>query len=308
MAWRAWERPPGDIVTNREGEAGPPLVVVVTGMAGAGRSTAAKVLEDLGFFVIDNLPPKLIGRAVEQGDLADVARPRFAVAVDSRSGVLTFPQLEEEILRLERDGVLTLTVFLDADDEALVHRYQENRRPHPVAAPTLEESIAEERKLLADVRGNADVLIDTTELSVHDLRRRLQDAFEAPSPRPRMKVSVGSFGFKHGSPRDLDLVFDVRFLPNPHWVPELRPLTGIDRPVSDYVLGSEAAGEFVDRIDELLQFLLPRYVDEGKAYLRVGIGCTGGRHRSVAIAEELAERLRAGGTDVTVRHRDADLT
>lgn len=282
-----------------------PLVVVVTGMAGAGRSTAAKVLEDLGFFVIDNLPPRLIGLAVEQADQADVARSRLAVAVDSRSGVLTFPQLEEELVLLARNGVRTLTVFLDADDQELVRRYQENRRPHPVKAATLEESIAEERKLLADVRGNADVLIDTSELSVHDLRRRLQDAFEAPSPRPQMKVSVTSFGFKHGSPRDLDLVFDVRFLPNPHWVPELRPLTGVDGAVSDYVLGDEAAGEFVTRIDDLLTFLVPKYVDEGKAYLRVGIGCTGGRHRSVAIAEELGRRLAAGGNDVTVRHRDA---
>lgn len=284
-----------------------PLVVVVTGLAGAGRSTAAKVLEDLGFFVIDNLPPKLIGRAAELADVADIARSKLAVAVDSRSGILTFAELEQEILRLERDGVRTLTVFLDADDAELVRRYQENRRPHPVEADTLEESISTERKLLADVRGNADVLIDTSDLSVHDLRRRLQDAFEAPSPRPTMKVSVSSFGFKHGSPRDLDLVFDVRFLPNPHWVPELRPLTGIDKPVADYVLSDPSAVEFVDRVDELLAFLVPHYVDEGKAYLRVGIGCTGGRHRSVAIAEEFGQRLKEAGTDVTVRHRDANL-
>lgn len=292
-------------MTEVSSPAGQPLVVVVTGMAGAGRSTAAKVLEDLGFFVIDNLPPRLIGQAIEETGMAEVARSKLAVAVDSRSGMLTFPHLEDELLRLGRDGVRTLTVFLDADDQELVRRYQENRRPHPVRADTLEESIAEERKLLSDVRGNAEVLIDTTELSVHDLRRRLQDAFEAPSPRPQMKVSVTSFGFKHGSPRDLDLVFDVRFLPNPHWVPELRPLTGIDGAVARYVLGDAAAEEFVDRVDELLTFLVPRYVDEGKAYLRLGIGCTGGRHRSVAIAEELARRLEEGGNDVTVRHRDA---
>lgn len=283
-----------------------PLVVIVTGLAGAGRSTAAKVLEDLGFFVIDNLPPKLLGQAAELADVANIARSKLAVAVDSRSGVLTFTELEQEILRLERDGVRTLTVFLDADDDELVHRYQENRRPHPVDADTLEESITTERKLLSDLRGNADVLIDTTDLSVHDLRHRLQDAFEAPSPRPRMRVSVTSFGFKHGSPRDLDLVFDVRFLPNPHWVPELRPLTGVDAPVAHYVLTDPAADEFMNRIDDLLIFLVPRYVDEGKAYLRVGIGCTGGRHRSVAIAEELGRRLKDAGTDVTIRHRDAD--
>jgi UPF0042 nucleotide-binding protein len=294
-------------MTNRELPADQPLVVVITGLAGAGRSTAAKVLEDLGFFVIDNLPPTLIGRAAEQTDVADGTRPRLAVAVDSRAGILTLSRLEQEILRLERDGVRTLTVFLDADDAELVRRYQENRRPHPVRAETLEESIAMERKLLSDLRGNADVLIDTTELSVHDLRRRLQDAFEAPSPRPQMKVSVTSFGFKHGSPRDLDLVFDVRFLPNPHWVAELRPLTGLDPPVAEYVLSDAAAVEFVDRVDGLLTFLVPRYVDEGKAYLRVGIGCTGGRHRSVAIAEELGRRLREAGNDATTRHRDAGL-
>ena len=282
-----------------------PLVVVLTGLAGAGRSTAAKALEDLGFFVIDNLPPKLLGRAAELADVADGASSRLAVAVDSRSGLLTFSELESELLRMERDGVRTLTVFLDADDLELVRRYQENRRPHPVTAATLEESIATERKLLADVRGNADVLIDTSELNVHDLRRRLQEAFEAPTPRRQMKVTVNSFGFKHGSPRDLDLVFDVRFLPNPHWVPELRPLTGIDAPVAQYVLQDEAAVEFVNRVDELLTFLVPRYIDEGKAYLRIGIGCTGGRHRSVAIAEELARRLEHAGNDVAVRHRDA---
>ncbi|MDH3605947.1 MAG: RNase adapter RapZ [Acidimicrobiia bacterium] len=284
-----------------------PMVVVLTGLAGAGRSTAAKALEDLGFFVIDNLPPKLLGRAAELADVADETGARLAVAIDSRSGLLTFSELENELLHLERDGVRTLTVFLDADDLALVHRYQENRRPHPVRAATLEESIATERKLLADVRGNADVLIDTTDLNVHDLRRRLQEAFEAPTPRRQMKVTVASFGFKHGSPRDLDLVFDVRFLPNPHWVPELRPLTGIDAAVADYVLKDEAAMEFVERIDGLLEFLVPRYVDEGKAYLRIGIGCTGGRHRSVAIAEELGRRLGEAGNDVTVRHRDSGI-
>ena len=282
-----------------------PLVVVLTGLAGAGRSTAAKALEDLGFFVIDNLPPKLLGQAAELADVADGARARLAVAIDSRSGVLTFGELEHELLRLERDGVRTLTVFLDSDDGELVRRYQENRRPHPVSAETLEESIATERKLLSDVRGNADVLIDTTDLNVHDLRRRLQEAFEAPTPRRQMKVTVNSFGFKHGSPRDLDLVFDVRFLPNPHWVPELRPLTGVDGAVAEYVMKDEAAVEFVERVDELLRFLVPRYIDEGKAYLRIGIGCTGGRHRSVAIAEELGGRLESAGNDVTVRHRDA---
>ncbi len=280
------------------------IVVVITGMAGAGRSTAAKALEDLGFYVVDNLPPKLIGRVVEIADVADRPNYRLAVAVDSRSGIYTFEQLQHEILILHGLGIRAMVVFLDADDQILVKRFQETRRPHPLQADTLEESIAAERKILEDVRGNADVLIDTTELSVHELRRRLVEAFEAPVPERHMKVSVTSFGFKHGSPRDLDLVFDVRFLPNPHWVADLRPLTGIEEPVAEYVLSDESAQEFVERVADLLQFLVPRYIDEGKAYLRVGIGCTGGRHRSVAIAEELSRRLSDSETMVSTWHRD----
>ena len=282
------------------------LVLVITGMAGAGRSTAAKALEDLGFYVVDNLPPKLISRVVEIADVADRPSYRLAVAVDSRSGIHTFDQLQQEILVLQGVGIRTMVVFLDADDQSLVKRFQETRRPHPLQADTLEESIAAERKILEDLRGNADVLIDTSELSVHDLRRRLVEAFEAPVPERRMRVSVTSFGFKHGSPRDLDLVFDVRFLPNPHWVAELRPLTGIDEAVAEYVLSDESAQEFLSRVADLLKFLLPRYVDEGKAYLRVGVGCTGGRHRSVAIADELAKRLTDSETAVSTWHRDIE--
>lgn len=282
-----------------------PLVVVITGMAGAGRSTAAKALEDLGFFVVDNLPPRLIARLVEASTLEDEHRSQVAVAVDSRIGAYSFQELQSEILRLQRFGVATLVVFLDAEDQELVRRFQESRRPHPMPADTLEESIAAERKLLEDLRGGADLLIDTTDLSVHDLRNRLVEAFEAPAPRREMRVSITSFGFKHGSPRDLDLVFDVRFLPNPHWVPELRPLTGKDDSVAEYVLGNETTQGFMQRVEDLLDFVLPRFVDEGKAYLRIGVGCTGGRHRSVAISEELGRVLSEAGAQVTVRHRDA---
>ena len=293
-------------MTDKSAMAEQSLVVVITGMAGAGRSTAAKAMEDLGFYVVDNLPPKLIGRVVEIADVADRPSYRLAVAVDSRTGVYTFEQLQEEILALQRLGIRTMVVFLDADDQALVKRFQETRRPHPLRADTLEEAITAERKILEDLRGNSDVLIDTTDLSVHDLRRRLVEAFEAPVPERTMRVSVTSFGFKHGSPRDLDLVFDVRFLPNPHWVPELRPLTGLDPAVADHVLSDESAKEFVTRVADLLEFLLPRYVEEGKAYLRVGVGCTGGRHRSVAIAEELARRLADAEAVVSTWHRDVE--
>jgi UPF0042 nucleotide-binding protein len=282
------------------------LVAIITGMAGAGRSTAAKALEDLGFFVIDNLPPKLITRAVEAVDAAEKPRVRLAVAADSRTGVYTFDELEGEILRLQRDGIATMIVFLDADDETLIQRFQETRRPHPLNAETIEEAIAAERKMLADLRGNADILIDTSELNVHQLRHRVHEIFQTAQPERRgMRVSVISFGFKHGNPRDIDLMFDVRFLPNPHWVTALRPLTGRDQDVADYVLASEGAAEFLDKAGELLEFLVPRYVAEGKAYVRIGIGCTGGRHRSVAIAEELGRRLAAADVEVVVRHRDA---
>lgn len=282
----------------------PSLVVIITGMAGAGRTTAANALEDLGFLVIDNLPPKLISRAVETADLAEDPRFRLAIAVDSRTGIYSFEQLDQEVLRLQRIGVPTMVVFLDADDATLIRRYQETRRPHPLDAETIEEAVAKERKALAGLRGNANVVIDTSEMNVHELRRRIQETFESVEPEQRMRVSLGSFGFKHGNPRDVDLLFDVRFLPNPHWVPELRPLTGVDPSVSEYVLTNESAKEFVDQVAELLAFLVPRYVAEGKAYLRIAIGCTGGRHRSVAIAEELGRRLGDSGVDVTVRHRD----
>lgn len=282
------------------------LVVVITGMAGAGRSTAAKVLEDLGFFVVDNLPPRLIARLVEASSLEDETRSRVAVAVDSRIGAYSFNELQSEILRMQRFGIRTLVVFVDAEDQELVRRFQESRRPHPMPSETLEDSIVAERKLLEDLRGSADLLIDTTDLNVHDLRNRLVEAFEAPAPRREMRVSITSFGFKHGSPRDLDLVFDVRFLPNPHWIPELRPLTGKDKSVADYVLTTDAARGFMERVEDLLGFLIPKFVDEGKAYLRIGVGCTGGRHRSVAISEELGRLLTESGVNVTVRHRDAD--
>lgn len=282
----------------------PSLVVIITGMAGAGRSTAANALEDLGFLVIDNLPPKLISRAVETADLAEDPRFRLAIAVDSRTGIYSFEQLDQEILRLQRSGVPTMVVFLDADDDTLIRRYQETRRPHPLPAETIEEAVDKERKALAGLRGNANVVIDTSEMNVHELRRRIQETFESVEPEQRMRVSIGSFGFKHGNPRDVDLLFDVRFLPNPHWVPELRPLTGVDPAVAEYVLSNDSAGEFVDQVSQLLEFLVPRYISEGKAYLRIAVGCTGGRHRSVAISEELGRRLADAGVDVTVRHRD----
>ncbi|HUG31568.1 MAG TPA: RNase adapter RapZ [Acidimicrobiia bacterium] len=281
-----------------------PHVLVVTGMSGAGRSSAAKMLEDMGYTVIDNLPPALLSLAVQAHDIPE-AHEHLAVVIDSRGGLPT-DELRYAMTELEREGVLTRIVFLDAEDNVIVSRYEENRRPHPLGMDTISEAIDAERRLLAELREMADVVIDTSNLNIHELRERLTSQFAEDEMSRPMRVSVRSFGFKHGTPRDADLVFDVRFLPNPHWVPELRDMRGTHGPVSDYVLGSEGAKEFVGRIDELLEFLIPRFENEGKSYLSIAIGCTGGHHRSVAIAEELANRLSAHGVNASVRHRDLE--
>jgi len=281
-----------------------PHVLVVTGMSGAGRSSAAKVLEDLGYTVIDNLPPQLLALAVQAHDIPE-AHDHLAVVIDSRGG-LPIDELRYAITELEREGVLTRIVFLDAEDDVIVSRYEENRRPHPLGLDTISEAIDAERALLGELKEMADLVIDTSNLNVHQLRERLTTQFSADEMNRPMRVSIRSFGFKHGAPRDTDLVFDVRFLPNPHWVPELRDLRGTQQPVSDYVLRSDGAKEFVDRVDELLEFLIPMFQSEGKSYLSIGIGCTGGHHRSVAIAEELANRLSAHGVNASVRHRDLE--
>jgi len=281
-----------------------PHVLVVTGMSGAGRSSAAKILEDLGYAVIDNLPPQLLSLAAQAHDIPEAHR-HLAVVIDSRGGLPT-DELRYAMQELEREGVLTRIVFLDADDQAIVTRYEENRRPHPLGLDTISESIEAERHMLGDLKEMADVIIDTSNLNIHELRDQLTSQFAEDEIHRPMRVSIRSFGFKHGAPRDTDLVFDVRFLPNPHWVPELRDLRGTDAPVSDYVLRSNGAEEFVDRVDDLLEFLIPKFESEGKSYLSIGIGCTGGHHRSVAIAGELRKRLSAHGINASVRHRDLE--
>jgi RNase adapter protein RapZ len=281
-----------------------PHVLVVTGMSGAGRSTAAKVLEDLGYVVIDNLPPNLLELAVQTHDIPE-SQTHLAVVIDARSG-LPIDDLQEALIGLERSNLDSRVVFLDAVDDVIVERYEENRRPHPLGLDTIIDSINAERGVLAPLRETADVVIDTSSLNVHELRDRLTQLFsEDQEPRP-MRVSIRTFGFKHGAPRDLDLMFDARFLPNPHWVPELRDLTGLDQAVSDYVKQAEGSGEFLDQLEQMLEFLIPRFRSEAKSYLSIGIGCTGGHHRSVAIAEELASRLSAHGVKAAVSHRDVD--
>ena len=274
-------------------------------MSGAGKSRAANDLEDLGYEVVDNLPPALIKDVVDHVDLEDRPAARLAVIVDTRRG-LQFDDLERAVVRIAVSGVKTSVLFLDASDESLLNRYSENRRPHPVAADSISESIVKEREVLADVRARADVVIDTTDRSVHELRELIREAFSADVPAQPMRVSLRSFGFKYGAPREVDLLLDVRFLPNPHWLPELRPHTGTDPIVSDYVLDSEDAASFLEKVTDLVTFLIPRFQGEGKSYVTIGIGCTGGRHRSVAIAEELGKRLEKAEVDVTVRHRDVE--
>ncbi len=281
-----------------------PQVLVVTGMSGAGRSSAAKVLEDLGYTVIDNLPPRLLVPAAQSHDIPE-RHKHLAVVIDSRGG-LPIEELREAVKELSREGVLTRVVFLDAEDDVIVSRYEENKRPHPLGHSTISESIAAERELLADLREEADVIVDTSSLNTHELRDRLTAQFSEEEMARPMRVSIRSFGFKNGTPRDIDLLFDVRFLPNPHWVSELRPLRGTDERVAEYVMNEDAAKEFVDRADEMLAFLIPHFEAEGKSYLSVGIGCTGGHHRSVAIAEELGRRLAQHGITATVRHRDIE--
>ncbi|MBA9006190.1 MULTISPECIES: RNase adapter RapZ [Thermomonospora] len=281
-----------------------PDIVIVTGMSGAGRSTAAKALEDLDWFVVDNLPPGLLATMADLGGRVKDAVPRIAVVVDVRSRAFT-SDLYSAIAELEARGVHPRVVFLEAGDEELVRRFEAVRRPHPLQGDgRLVEGIARERELLRAVRAEADLVIDTSGLNVHELRAKIVGFFGADSGAPSLRATVVSFGYKYGLPVDADLVVDCRFLPNPHWVPELRPMNGRDAPVRDYVLGQRGAKEFLDSYTEVLRLLAEGYEREGKHYVTLAVGCTGGKHRSVAMAEQLAARLRDTGIEVQVAHRD----
>jgi UPF0042 nucleotide-binding protein len=280
-------------------------VTIITGMSGAGRSTASDVLEDLGFFVIDNLPPALVSKVAELG-LGVEGTQRFGLVIDVRSGEFV-DALVAALSELREMGARTRVLFLDAADEVLVRRYEESRRKHPLAVDDrVSDGIAAERILLEDLKGSADVVVDTTDLNVHELRERLSSLFDDDQRSGDLQTSIVSFGYKHGLPIDVDLVFDCRFLPNPHWVEELRPLDGTDERVRDYVLGQPETGPFLDELESLFALLLPAYVREGKSYLSIGVGCTGGRHRSVVIASELARRLEPHGVSANIHHRDVD--
>jgi len=278
---------------------------IITGLSGAGRSEVARSLEDLGFFVVDNLPPALLPKMAEL-TMRPGSPTRVAIVVDARGGVY-FSELSralEELAGLHRDARI---VFLEASDEDLVKRYEATRRRHPLApADRVVEGIRKERQILEQLRGEADLVIDTSGLTPHELRDRVRDAFADAPPEEGLQVSIVSFGFKYGTPRDADLLFDVRFLPNPHFVDGLRALDGRDQRVRDFVYGHEEARELLERLKDLLQFLLPFYRREGKAYLTVAIGCTGGRHRSVTFVETLRQFLEGLGYAPTVVHRDLD--
>jgi len=281
-------------------------VTIITGMSGAGRSAAADVLEDLGFFVIDNLPPALIPKVAELGRAGDDPS-RFALVVDVRSGEF-MDDLLAAVAELRETGAHIRVLFLDAADEVLVRRFEETRRRHPLASTEgVLDGIARERELLEEFKGHADLVVDTTSFNVHELRERLVDLFGGvDSEAGGLQVSIVSFGYKHGLPIDVDLVFDCRFLPNPHWVDRLRPLPGTDPKVRRYVMQQAETKAFLEQLEQLFALLLPAYVREGKSYLSIGLGCTGGRHRSVVIAQELARVFRNLGFVARVHHRDLE--
>ncbi len=281
-------------------------LVIVTGLSGAGRSTALRVLEDLGFYCVDNLPPKLAPALLEFLQSAGGFQ-QVGLGIDVRTGAF-LEGTELALDELNQKGFPPEILFLDASDEAIVRRFSETRRPHRLAADgDLPTAIRNEREDLAMLRRRADHVIDTTHLTVHDLRRQLVELVSGKADGIRLVTRIVSFGFKYGLPQDADLVFDLRYLPNPHFVPELRPMVGTQAPVADYVLAAPEAQELLGDLERLLGKLLPRYAAEGKAYLTVALGCTGGRHRSVAMAEALAKRLSSAGP-VAVVHRDVERT
>jgi UPF0042 nucleotide-binding protein len=279
-------------------------LVVVTGLSGAGRSTTAKCLEDLGWFVVDNLPPALLGTMVDLGERSQGQVSRIAVVADVRSRAFT-SDLQAALTEIDDREARVRVVFLEASDEALVRRFESNRRPHPLQGDgRLIDGIEAERALLRDLRGEADLVLDTSVLNVHELRTKVATAFGEEGAASRLSLTLMSFGYKYGLPVDADLVVDCRFLPNPHWVEELRAHTGRDDDVRAYVLAQPSAGEFLERYEGLVRLMAEGYEREGKRYVLLAVGCTGGKHRSVAMAEELARRLAGPGLDVQVQHRD----
>lgn len=279
-------------------------LLILSGMSGAGRSTVAHALEDLGWYVVDNLPPSLLPSLAEQSLDTHAA---LAVVVDVRGGKF-FDELNDSLAKLKTAAVPFRLLFLDASDQALVQRFESTRRPHPLQSKDrIVDGIARERAKLEEIRAQADVVIDTSNLNVHQLEKRTSEIFAA-GMLPSLRVNVLSFGYKYGIPVDADLVLDCRFIPNPHWIPELRPLNGLDSPVSEKVLGSEGVADFIKSYVGVVRQMIPGYLREGKKYVTIAIGCTGGKHRSVAIAEEIAKQLSSSFSELEITahatHRD----
>ncbi|HXJ36799.1 MAG TPA: RNase adapter RapZ [Candidatus Eisenbacteria bacterium] len=283
----------------------PLLAVVVTGLSGSGKSTALRVLEDLGFYCVDNLPVALVPRFIELWEASREEVHRVALGIDARERRF-LEGFQTAFDELRRAGVRLEVIYLEASDEVLVRRFSETRRPHPAAVGgAVEDGIRRERDALREVREVADRIVDTSAFTVHELRAAFRDMLARADTRD-LTVSLVSFGYKYGLPTDADLAFDCRFLPNPFFVDELRPKTGLDQPVADWVLGRDDAQEYLRHVVDLLAFSLPHYRREGKSYLTIAVGCTGGRHRSVVLVEELRRRLAGTGARVLVRHRDID--
>lgn len=279
-------------------------MVIVTGLSGAGKTQAVRALEDLGFFCVDNLPPRLMGKFIELCLASRREIKNVALVVDIRGGEF-FDDLSDALVGLQQNRVKYEILFLEASDDVLLRRYKEARRVHPLSqGGDVLAGIRQEREKLRELRGRADVKVDTSRLSPAQLKEIIRSHFAADESGGRLRVTITSFGYKYGIPSDCDLLFDVRFLPNPHYQRELRPLTGNDRAVADYVLAPAITGQFMQKLKDLLQFLLPYYQAEGKAGLQIAVGCTGGRHRSVTIVNELARFLRQQGYPVQVQHRD----
>lgn len=278
---------------------------IITGLSGAGRSEVAKCFEDLGYFVIDNLPPALIEKMAELVSTPGSKIKQIALVVDVRGGEF-FPELEKAIGELRERGIDFRILFLEASDRSLVSRFGRTHRRHPLSTERVVDGIFQERQIMRGLRDQADVVLDTSDLNPHELRDKVRSLFAGAAPRSGIAINVITFGYKHGMPLDADMVIDCRILPNPHWVDELRPLNGTNRKVRGYVLTAEGASEFLAKLRDLLAYLLPAYVKEGMHYLTIAVGCTGGKHRSVVVGDEIARFLQEKGFPSAVVHRDIE--
>ena len=279
-------------------------VVIITGMSGAGKSASSHILEDLGYYTLDNMPPSLLLSFIDLTTKSKKKINKIACVVDIRGGEF-FADLMKSITLLKNQSIDVKILYLDASDEILIRRYKEHRRPHPLAINgNISQGISNERELLSEVRNSADSIINTSNLTLGELRRKILSAFSLKDIDTKLAISVVSFGFKHGILLDADLVFDVRFLPNPYYIEELKKSSGLNTDIKDYVFGFDEANEFLDKLVDMVEFLIPKYSKEGKTNLVIGIGCTGGKHRSVAIAQALTTRLEGNGEKVYVSHRD----